>query len=379
MFSSDFAVFCVCLSCIFIMSMSDDDLGLLAASYTALLGFKVVKPGQSNDSSLAGTLQRVSLESLGGGDGRRPKISVHEMFHTVQHAIFPIVPRLPQQQSSQVVLEGAHDYSDVYDVNVKMINGETTTIQVGKNHSANDIKEILEEKLGIPFANKMLTVKGKPFYGHQTVAMFAPTPPHAKPQGYVNPMIYCVGGEDCPYELDCSDLDPSFNYDFTNEKDDGQEYIRGGHVYKRPYGWKRFAVKVLNRYDNNIWLGGDGIRTASTTGEWPVSYHGTNHDVINKIIEEGYKIGPKDKYGPGVYSSPSLAFCEKEYSVEFEYKGDMWKVALQNRVNPAKGHLYIIPPDENWGKVEFWRSPLQDPDEKIYDVRPYGVLFKKVS
>ena len=50
-------------------------------------------------------------------------------------------------------------------------------------------------------------------------------------------------------------LDPHQDYDFTRMTDDGREYHRGGH---RPYGWKRIALKVKGKYNDDTWLG-EGI------------------------------------------------------------------------------------------------------------------------
>ena len=50
---------------------------------------------------------------------------------------------------------------------------------------------------------------------------------------------------------------------------------RGGYEYHWPYGWKRYAIKVLGRFENDNWLGEKGLWFDSSEGEWPVSYHGT--------------------------------------------------------------------------------------------------------
>ena len=53
-----------------------------------------------------------------------------------------------------------------------------------------------------------------------------------------------------------------------------------------------------------------------------------------------------------------------------------WKVVLQNRVNPAPGHLCIVEAKDTGAGAEYWLSPKQDIDNKVYDIRPYGLLFK---
>jgi len=110
-----------------------------------------------------------------------------------------------------------------------------------------------------------------------------------------------------------------------------------------------------------------------------VSYHGTNKDAAEKIIKHGsgYKIGSGDQYGAAVYSTPSLKFVEEKYADTFKYKGASWKIALQNRINPDPAHFEIV--YETWAPgVEFWKSPLQDVDNGVFDLRPYGLLFKKL-
>ena len=47
---------------------------------------------------------------------------------------------------------------------------------------------------------------------------------------------------------------------------------------------------ALNKYEDNTWLGGGGIRTESTAGEWPVSYHGTTKKGAEGIASEVYDV-----------------------------------------------------------------------------------------
>ena len=139
------------------------------------------------------------------------------------------------------------------------------------------------------------------------------------------------------------ELAPEFDIDFTNETDDGKRYMKRGFEYKRPYGWQRFAVRAVGRYENDEWLGPDGIRTSQASGEWPASYHGTNMSSAEKIVEEGYQPGSGARFAIGIYTSPSLAMVERVYARKFSYTGKTYKIAFQNRVNPDRnGHLKII-------------------------------------
>lgn len=211
------------------------------------------------------------------------------------------------------------------------------------------------------------------------------------------------------------DLDPRYNYDFTNQKDDGKTYTRGKYPgtagsgragkpipYHRPYGWKRYALKVLGRpeYGGDGWLGPDGIRTETDNLEWPVSYHGTQDQYVPDIVQneegEGLHPGSTNAYGIGVYSSPFMKTPSgKSYAVPFNHEGKRYQVVLQNRL-VTKGcriyrpgdsgcpksnerisdecHLVIIVFDDG---NEYYITPHNDPKNDVYDIRPYGVLIRE--
>ena len=76
-----------------------------------------------------------------------------------------------------------------------------------------------------------------------------------------------VGG---PFRLNADELDPIYDFDFSNLNDDVATYMREGFMYQRPYGWERLAIKVVGKYENDDWLGPDRIRTEQATKEWPV-------------------------------------------------------------------------------------------------------------
>ena len=46
-------------------------------------------------------------------------------------------------------------------------------------------------------------------------------------------------------------------------------------------------------------------RTESSEGEWWVAYHGTEKVTnLTDIAADGFLVGPRQKYGPGIYSAP---------------------------------------------------------------------------
>ena len=170
-----------------------------------------------------------------------------------------------------------------------------------------------------------------------------------------------------PIVLNDNFLDHRFSYDFTRQRDDGKVYMRGGEVYHRPYGWYRFALKVLDKYGDNTWLGEDGIRTASTPGEWAVSYHGTTKRGAEGIATQGYDVnrGRRFLYGRGIYSAPDLSIVEKWYAKPFTNNGRSYQIVFQNRVNPV--NLRKVNNDQYW---------LVADDS---DIRPYGILVKNID
>ena len=159
------------------------------------------------------------------------------------------------------------------------------------------------------------------------------------------------------FALDPSFLDPQYNFDFTNLKDDGTKYQRGGREYKRPYGWNRIALNVKNKYEPRDWLWEEG------GGEWVVSYHGTSKQCAEEIARTKYDLtkGKGFSLGRGIYSSSDLTVAES-YARAFTFENKQYKVIIQNRVN-MKG-------TDQFGNIFVTK------EEK--DIRPYALLYRKV-
>ncbi|XP_073707235.1 uncharacterized protein [Garra rufa] len=173
-------------------------------------------------------------------------------------------------------------------------------------------------------------------------------------------------------------FEPHFDYDFTNTSDNSI-CMRGNERYKRPCGWYRFALKVLNKYpDGNNWLGTDGWRSHSVAGEWPVSYHGTTVEGATGIIKSHYTAGPGQLYGRGIYSTYDIAQASG-YSREFTSKknGKKYRVLLQNRINP-KMRKVCDRPDYWLIEVPEGTSPAVEKEIVEKSIRPYGILLKEV-
>ncbi|CAG8643831.1 5032_t:CDS:2 [Funneliformis caledonium] len=149
--------------------------------------------------------------------------------------------------------------------------------------------------------------------------------------------------------------------------------MRGSFEYKRPCGWKRIALNVLDKYENNLWLGVGGNRrshsTNSVTNEWPVSYHGTAEHNFKSIAQDGYLLckGKRFRFGRGIYSTPDIDVASR-YATKYTFNGEQYLVVFQNRVNP--NNLVRISKSET-GIGEYWISP------DGADLRPYGLCIKK--
>ncbi|KAK7158470.1 hypothetical protein R3I94_004938 [Phoxinus phoxinus] len=173
-------------------------------------------------------------------------------------------------------------------------------------------------------------------------------------------------------------FDPPFDYDFTHLTDNSV-CMRGNEPYKRPCGWYRFALKVLNKYtDGNTWLGTNGWRQDSVAGEWPVSYHGTSIGGATGIAGSNYIPGPGQVYGRGIYSTYDIDQASG-YSREFTSKktGKKYRVMLQNRINPQMRTVCARP---DYWLIEIPAGTPAWKEKEIVEksIRPYGILLKQV-
>ena len=317
-------------------------LGLLSAGFSAVLGKEVVLQEGGARLSIYDVFKQTYAMKPPGFRPPSPK-PVHETFLIFVRALC----------NCGIGLIGV---------------GNTLTLQVTEGHSVLQMKRQIQKKVGIAPGQFDLLFGNERLDDDRTVKDYG-----LQPESTIY-LRYCLDGGGGPLTVSTDKLAPEFDYDFTDAKDDGKRYMRGGFEYKRPYGWKRFGVRALGRYENDEWLGPDGIRTSQARGEWPVSYHGTDMKSAEKIVEEGYKPGQTELFGKGIYTSPSIEMVERLYAKPFTYDGKTYKIAFQNRVNPdPNGHLIIIGASQTGKGADYWLSPKDN-----NDVRPYGILLREV-
>ena len=154
------------------------------------------------------------------------------------------------------------------------------------------------------------------------------------------------GGGIFYYVVDHSLLEPTFDHSVS---DDGTKFYRGGKRYYRPYGWKRYALKVKDTYEDNKWLGEPGHRVRSSDGEWPVAYStGDTMEVEAARASQGIGLS----WCRGVLFTPSFDLAAK-HAERFEHEGKQYKFVFQCRVNTE--HLIVF----NVGMKEFWVQPCK--------------------
>jgi len=248
---------------------------------------------------------------------------------------------------------------------VKTLADITYIIHVPANATVIQLKEaIAMNKDRIPTDQQTLIFAGKQLEDHRTLGYYG-----IVQESTLYLALRLLGGGSPLYTLDESLLDRGFDYDFTGTRDDGTKFTRGGYPYYRPYGWRRYALKVLGRYENDTWLGTGRFRVDSSPGEWPVSYHGTGIGRTGNIAQEGYDLskGKRFRYGRGVYSTPSIEVAAR-YATRFLHKGKNYRVVFQNRVSPDD--LKTVNSHAT-GVGEYWIQPNQDA------VRPYGICVQE--
>ena len=283
------------------------DVNILYAGLSAVTGVELITPSEA-------AARNITSEP----------ISIDKVFEYTYNPVRP-----------NIQLHLQHPPSEWVNVKVETVTGAVTTVFVKKAYTIAQVKDAIEKENKIlSAARQRLIFNKRQLSDEETVESIGIKDGDTL---FLTMTLRGGGPGDLPIVLDGKFLDPSFDHDFTREHDDGKVYIRGGEVYHRPYGWYRYALKVLDRYENNTWLGGRGPRTASTPGEWAVSYCGTTKKGAEEIASEGYdiKYERRQAYGPGIYSTPDLSIAEG-YAIQFRKDGKNYKIVLQNRVNPAK-------------------------------------------
>lgn len=256
---------------------------------------------------------------------------------------------------------------DRIQVFVKTLTGKTKEVFISTGSTIAVLKQEIEKELKWPAEQQRLIFADQQLENDKTVSDYS-IGNHAT----LHIVLMLHGGGNSLYYIDNSLLAPSYDYDFTNVDDGTTKYHRGQFIYTRPCGWQRKAMKVMGQYGDDVWLGGGGIRTNTTPGEWPVSYHSAGVSPQGNIAEVGSQNsrGKTFGYNRGIFSTPLAAVAAK-FAPTFEYRGHKYQVIFQNRINPVT--LQQVNPSAPDSVGEFWASPKEE------DVRPYNICLRKVN
>ena len=249
---------------------------------------------------------------------------------------------------------------------VKTLTGKTLTINLKVTDCAKDVKQEIQDKEGIPPDQQRLIYSGKQLKDEEILNDLGIT------NGSTLHLVLRLRGGGGILLSAAGLLDERFHFDFTSVVDK-KAYNRGGLVYIRPCGWKRYALKVDGKYKDDTWLLGKGKRPdpfSSAQEDWPVSYHGTSYNNGLSIAEEGYRLSQckRFKHGIGIYSTPDIDVAFKYAETRQHSDGKTYKVVIQNRVNP-KTLVKITKAETKVG--DYWISPNED------DIRPYGFCTRE--
>ncbi|KAI1696970.1 ubiquitin family domain-containing protein [Ditylenchus destructor] len=181
---------------------------------------------------------------------------------------------------------------------VKTLSGKTiVTFHDGKC-SPEKIKEQIKQKEGIPIDQQRLMFARRELENGKVYEILHDSTAHL--------VLPVKGGGYGNYYIDKSLYDTQWNFDFRDIQVDSARFERGGRRYIRPLGAMRYAIKVLNIYSDNVWLGTSGDRHYSVPGEWPVAYHGTMETNVSEPLKEGFctETGRQFTRGRGIYCTP---------------------------------------------------------------------------
>ena len=111
-------------------------------------------------------------------------------------------------------------------INVKTLTGKTITLfNIKPSHTIEMVKDLLQEKEGIPTDQQRLIHAGIQLEDGRTLSDY-----NIKNGAVLHKVLRLRGGGGEFFSFNDAVFDPQFNYDFADKKDDGTVFKRGGRV-----------------------------------------------------------------------------------------------------------------------------------------------------
>lgn len=161
-------------------------------------------------------------------------------------------------------------------INLKLLTQQTIPFDCSLMDTVEDIKWLIKEKENILV--ETLRFRGEQLDDKKRLSDY----------GIENESsVYLIrqirgGGDVVRYFLSSGFRAPEFDFDFRNLPSDEQIFKRGGFDYKRPIGTQRIALNVVDKYEDNDWLGVN-CRRPSKFSDVPGEWAGTNIFILYTI------------------------------------------------------------------------------------------------
>ncbi|OMJ67727.1 hypothetical protein SteCoe_35032 [Stentor coeruleus] len=243
--------------------------------------------------------------------------------------------------------------SDYVILKVRTLTGTCILVEINLSDNVSKLKQKVFEQLQIPIERQDLVYSGRHLENANTIGSY----------GIANqsPIHLAIRLSSPEVFLSQNLFDPGYDYDFTSINDGNNHPRRGGYIYYRPCGWRRFALKAAGKYENDVWLNSSGGRP-----EWAVTYHGTDSEKLQELLnkKKAENRNLESQIVRGFYSTFHIETA-MQFGKTFTFQNNTYMVIFQSRENIDSGKARVID-----GEYVY--------SETFDYMRPYSICIKRV-